>query len=78
MAWLLELEPWLGHLIIGLWLVAVLAFASIAMVRAGLTPVWSLLLLVPVIGIVGLWVFAYARWPRLSDDPDQPSPLRNR
>lgn len=78
MAWLLELEPWLGHLIIGLWLVTVLAFASIAMVRAGLTPVWSLLLLVPVIGIVGLWVFAYARWPRLSDDPDQPSPPRNR
>ena len=78
MAWLLELEPWLGLLIIGLWLVAVLAFASIAMVRAGLTPVWSLLLLVPVVGIVGLWVFAYARWPRLAGEPDQPPRPPNR
>ena len=78
MAWLLELEPWLGHLIIGLWLVAVLAFAAIAMVRAGLTPVWTLLLLVPVVGIVGLWVFAYARWPRLAGAPDQAPPARKR
>lgn len=31
--------------------------------RTGYSEWWSLLVLVPVANIIGLWWFAYARWP---------------
>lgn len=33
--------------------------------RTGHSGWWSLLALVPFANLVGLWVFAYARWPAL-------------
>jgi|APFre7841882724_1041349.scaffolds.fasta_scaffold61347_4 hypothetical protein len=38
--------------------------------RAGYSPWWVLLGLVPVVNFVVLWVFAYARWPALDAPPD--------
>jgi len=31
--------------------------------RAGFSRWWALLALVPVVNLVALWLFAYARWP---------------
>lgn len=31
--------------------------------RAGFSRWWALLVLVPVVNVVALWLFAYARWP---------------
>lgn len=31
--------------------------------RAGFSRWWALLVLVPVVNLVALWLFAYARWP---------------
>ncbi len=31
--------------------------------RAGFSPLWALLLLVPILNVIALWVFAYAKWP---------------
>ncbi|MEI7447044.1 MAG: hypothetical protein WCK28_19300 [Burkholderiales bacterium] len=33
--------------------------------RAGFSPWWVLLVLVPPVSIVALWVFAYVRWPSI-------------
>ena len=33
--------------------------------RAGLSPLWSVLALIPVVNLIALWLFAYAEWPKL-------------
>jgi sugar phosphate permease len=35
--------------------------------RAGFNPAWCALLLVPVVGVIGLYAFAFNTWPRLRD-----------
>lgn len=36
-----------------------------ALSRAGLSPWWSVLSVIPVIGWFGIWAFAYALWPKI-------------
>jgi hypothetical protein len=31
--------------------------------RTGFTPWWAILFIVPVVGYLALWIFAYIRWP---------------
>lgn len=31
--------------------------------RVGFSGWWSILALVPVVGFIGLWIFAFIRWP---------------
>jgi uncharacterized membrane protein YhaH (DUF805 family) len=38
--------------------------------RAGYSPWWALLVLVPLVNLVALWVFAYVRWPAIDGRPD--------
>ena len=77
MQWFLDLPiaPWLGHLIIGLYLVALIAFAAIVLVKMRVTPIWALVLLVPLGNVIGAWLLAYARWPRF-DGPPEPQSRR--
>ena len=35
--------------------------------RAGYSPWWALLVLVPLVNLIALWVFAYARWPAVDE-----------
>lgn len=35
--------------------------------RAGYSPWWALIVLVPVVDVVMLWVFAFNHWPALDD-----------
>jgi uncharacterized membrane protein YhaH (DUF805 family) len=37
--------------------------------RAGYSPWWVLLVLVPLVNLVALWVFAYVRWPAIDPPP---------
>jgi uncharacterized membrane protein YhaH (DUF805 family) len=37
--------------------------------RAGYSPWWALLVLVPLVNLIALWVFAYARWPAVDGAP---------
>lgn len=46
--------------------------------RAGYSEWWSLLLFVPVANIIGLWCFAYARWPGASSARPTLSPITAR
>jgi hypothetical protein len=53
------------HWILILILLLPLWFFSRAVARAGFSPWWALLGIVPVVNIIMLWVFAYAKWPAL-------------
>ena len=35
--------------------------------RAGRSQAWGFLMIVPVLNLALVWVFAYARWPRLDE-----------
>lgn len=37
--------------------------------KAGFSAWWALLGLVPVVNVVMLWVFAFAEWPALKNNP---------
>lgn len=41
--------------------------------RTGYSEWWALLLYVPVFNLVGLWLFAYGRWPKAGGSPSRPS-----
>jgi hypothetical protein len=38
------------------------------MQRAGFSPWWSLLALVPGVNVIALWLFAFGRWPAVDGD----------
>jgi hypothetical protein len=44
-----------------------LYFFSRAVEKAGYSPWWAALGVVPIVNIVMLWVFAFARWPRIPE-----------
>lgn len=58
------IPEWLFLLIVGIILAARIGFAGYVLARAGFSPLWSLVLLVPLADIPAIWLFAYARWPR--------------
>jgi hypothetical protein len=59
-----------GSLSIWHWIVLLTALATVipaakALSRAGLSPWWAILSVVPIVGWFGLWAFAYVRWPKV-------------
>ncbi len=46
--------------------VALWAFSRV-IARAGYSPWWALLGVVPVVNVVMLWVFAFSKWPALPE-----------
>lgn len=63
-AWFIHLPRWVMLSIYGLMLTYSIAAGGFALARAGIKPLWVLVLLVPTINVVALWVWAYGRWPR--------------
>lgn len=41
--------------------------------RTGYSEWWALLLFVPGANVVGLWLFAYGRWPKAGSSSSRPS-----
>ncbi|MGA0602605.1 DUF805 domain-containing protein [Caulobacter sp. KR2-114] len=60
------------------WLIILVVLAAVLppmmriLRRTGHSGWWALLYFVPLVGWIGLWVFAYARWPAV-DSRDQAS-----
>ena len=54
------------------WLIVFLVIAFIVwpgvriLHKAGYSGWWSLLMLVPLVNIIVIWLFAFAKWPRLA------------
>ncbi|AJW44838.1 MULTISPECIES: hypothetical protein [Ralstonia] len=44
------------------------------LLRTGFSQWWALLVLVPVANLVGLWIFAFSKWPRQSAQPNDVLP----
>lgn len=40
--------------------------------RVGLSPFWSVLALIPLVNLIGLWVLAFVDWPGKSGSTDGP------
>jgi predicted PurR-regulated permease PerM len=61
------------------WLVIIITLmiygipTALILKRAGYHPAWTLLAIIPGVALIGLWVFAFARWPALAK-PDAFSP----
>ena len=56
------------HWIIVLVVLAVYLVPAVRIVqKAGYSGWWCVLLIIPLVNIVFLWIFAFARWPSLRD-----------
>lgn len=42
--------------------------ASLILKRTGHSPWWSLLYFIPLVGLAGMWVLAFARWPAMKTE----------
>lgn len=40
---------------------------TIILRKAGLSPWWAAVMIVPLVNVVMVWVFAWARWPNLPE-----------
>lgn len=64
------------------WLILAIVMAifgipvAIVLKRAGYNPAWALLLIFPGAWPIGLWIFAFAKWPVLAGRDDQPASPR--
>ena len=56
----LSIWHWLIILIV---LLVYIAPAALILRKAGYSPWWCLVLIVPFLNVIGIWVFAIARWP---------------
>lgn len=57
--------PWWSAFLTLLLAVLVIWLNVLVLQKAGHSPWWSLLVLFPFLYFIGLWVFAFARWPRV-------------
>ena len=64
-AWMGMLPHWGINLVIGIYIVMLMSFAGYALVKARVTPLWSILLLIPLVSVFVVWAIAFIRWPRL-------------
>jgi hypothetical protein len=56
---------WLEYLLKGLAVFAMIALPAVVASRAGKSPYFALLLLVPIVQIWVVWAFAFTDWPKV-------------
>lgn len=80
---ILSLDPWIGYTLLGVILTYTLVLGGWTAARAGRSPLWGLLLLIPYLNVLFLWGLAYAHWPSFErrsnhtapeDAPSSPPP----
>ena len=54
----------LGHWVVFAIMVAILLYPiGRILSRIGLSPLWSVLAIIPIVNLIGLWLLAFADWP---------------
>ncbi len=66
MSWT-DLPVWAQYLSQGLMLFALMSFCAVILSRAGKSPYWALFTVIPYFAVIAIWVFAYAKWPKLDE-----------
>lgn len=67
MSFFSSLEPWQLYLFISLVLTYSMVAGGWVLAKAGRSPLWILLLLIPYVNVLAVWAFAYIRWPFVDD-----------
>ena len=62
---------WAQYLTRGLIISLLLVASAVAATRAGRSPYWALLTVVPYGVVIILWVFAFTSWPKELPRPDK-------
>jgi hypothetical protein len=52
---------------------AIIWMSALVLRKAGLSELWAVTMIIPLINTAGFWVFAFARWPSV-DGPLVPNP----
>ncbi len=74
----------MGSISIVHWLVLLCILAifgipvAIILKRTGYSPALALLAIIPGVSLIGLWLFAFAKWPALVERSGAPAPKRHR
>lgn len=61
---------WIHWLIVLITAATLVVPAARILTKAGFSPWWALLGLVPGVSLVAYWVFAFVRWPALEAEAD--------
>jgi uncharacterized membrane protein YhaH (DUF805 family) len=56
-------EGLVGLIIIAVWVLVFIVPAAKVLRRVGFSGWWSILAVVPLVGIIAFWIFAFVRWP---------------
>jgi hypothetical protein len=56
-------ENLVGLIVVTLYVLVLIVPIAKVLRRVGFSGWWSILALVPLAGFIGLWIFAFARWP---------------
>jgi len=64
---------WQQYLLRGLLISLLLVASAVAATRAGRSPYWALLMIVPYGAVVALWLFAFTAWPK-EKPPEETKP----
>jgi hypothetical protein len=62
-----DLPEWAQYLTRGLLLFALMSCSAVALSRAGKSPYWALFTVIPYLVIIGVWVFAFTKWPKVDE-----------
>lgn len=60
-----NLPEWAQFLTMGLLLFSLMALSAVILSRAGKSPYWALLTIIPYLCIVAIWFFAFTKWPKV-------------
>lgn len=61
--WLFAQPPAIGYTILGVIMMAAIIIWGVALAKMRFSPLWVLIILVPVLVIPALWYAAFAKWP---------------
>jgi hypothetical protein len=61
---LLQLPVWAAYLVLGFLVLGLLSASGFILARLGHSPLWALVLIVPLAQIIAYWTLALKRWPR--------------
>jgi hypothetical protein len=64
----LDLPLWEQYLLQGVLIFIYIACAAVVLTRAGRSPYYAFLIVIPYVQLVALWVFAFTAWPKRVSD----------